>query len=140
MAAERCLADFAGSWALTRRILSPGQADARFEGTAVWAEAAAGRLAYEETGTLTLAGHPPMHSTRRYVWDAALGVWFDDGRFFHTVPPGGGRATHWCDPDYYVVDYRFDDWPAFEVTWQVTGPRKDYASVTRYTRLASGSA
>ena len=133
MATERCLADFAGRWHIQRQITPSEGPPATFAGTAIWAPDA-DTLRYHETGQLTVAGHTPMQSTQRYQWDSALGVWFDDGRYFHSVPPGGGPVRHWCDPDLYVGAYDFGRWPQFEVRWTVTGPRKDYVSVTRYWR------
>ncbi|MEL7166588.1 MAG: DUF6314 family protein [Pseudomonadota bacterium] len=132
--AERVLADFAGRWRLSRVIAPVGQPEAQFEGVAEWVPDAEGRLSYAESGLLRVPGQAEMRAERRYVWDAELNVWFEDGRFFHAVPAGGGQAGHWCDPDWYEVTYRFGDWPAFDVEWQVRGPRKDYTSVTRYTR------
>jgi hypothetical protein len=72
---------------------------------------------------------------RRYLWSADLSVWFEDGRFFHNVPPHGGPTAHWCDPDQYDGQYDFADWPAFRVTWRVRGPRKDYRMETLYRRV-----
>ncbi|MEL7093446.1 MAG: DUF6314 family protein [Pseudomonadota bacterium] len=132
--AERVLADFAGRWRLSRAIAPVGQPEAQFEGVAEWVPDAEGRLAYAESGLLRVPGQAEMRAERRYTWDAELNVWFEDGRFFHTVPAAGGKAEHWCDPDWYHVDYRFGSWPVFEVEWRVSGPRKDYVSVSRYAR------
>ena len=126
----RQLADFLGQWALSRRILPAQGAEAQFEGTAVWAADGA----YAEEGLLRVAGQPPMRAERRYRWDGALNVYFDDGRFFHQVPPEGGTAAHWCEPDQYDVRYDFGDWPRFEVRWRVVGPRKNYEMISHYCR------
>jgi hypothetical protein len=72
---------------------------------------------------------------RRYLWALDLSVLFEDGRFFHKVPPLGGATAHWCDPDQYDGMYDFSDWPEFAVTWHVRGPRKDYRMETQYRRL-----
>ncbi len=61
-----------------------------------------------------------------------MSVWFEDGRLFHHVPPTGGGAEHWCAPDTYRVRYRFGQWPRFETTWRVTGPRKNYAMISTF--------
>jgi hypothetical protein len=65
-------------------------------------------------------------------------VLFEDGRFFHRFDaedplPG---ASHACAPDAYRVRYDFRAWPRWEAAWRVSGPRKDYAMVTRYSRAA----
>ena len=129
----RRLGDFEGAWSLSRIISQADGPVCRFEGTATWRPEGE-RLAYEETGEMRMPGQPPMRAERRYLWDADLAVLFPDGRFFHSVPPRGGRAEHRCAPDHYVASYDFAEWPAFRVTWEVSGPRKAYRSVTRYRR------
>ena len=129
----RTLDDFAGVWALSRVISQDGMPPGQFIGTATWAPHAEG-LAYVEEGTLTIVGQTPMAATRRYLWKPDLSVWFDDGRYFHTVPAQGGDTDHWCDPDDYRVHYDFTMWPEFVVTWRVQGPRKSYTMTSRYSR------
>ena len=132
MTTERQLSDFLGQWSL-RRLITPTQGPpARFVGEAVWSEVDGARAAYKEIGTLQIEGQAPLHSARGYIWDDSLTVWFEDGRFFHQIPPAGGQAEHWCDPDRYLATYRFDRWPRFEISWRVKGPRKDYLSVSSY--------
>lgn len=134
------LGAFEGRWRLTRTIQDaragrPG----RFDGVAVF-EPGSGGLWYREVGTLTLEGAAPMAASRGYLWrDGGAGtvaVLFEDGRFFHRFDPGAERpeAVHDCAPDTYRVRYDFRDWPAWRVDWRVTGPRKDYAMVSRYER------
>lgn len=129
----RQLRDFEGHWSLSRRILQDKGPEAQFAGQALWTPEA-DRLIYRETGTLTVAGQLPMRAERCYHWHEGLRVHFDDGRFFHTVPPEGGETTHWCDPDSYHGRYDFTQWPAFEVTWRVTGPQKSYRMHSLYQR------
>ncbi|WP_438991204.1 DUF6314 family protein [Lentibacter sp.] len=126
----RVLSDFTGRWALSRRIVPAQGAEARFEGMAAWTAAGA----YEERGLLRVAGQPPMQAERRYRWAADLSVYFEDGRFFHQVPPEGGATGHWCDPDQYDVVYDFADWPRWQVRWAVLGPRKNYEMISHYSR------
>jgi len=104
-------------------------AEARFEGVAEWTPEGA----YEERGVLSVQGQPPMQAERRYRWDADLSVYFEDGRFFHKVPPSGGETGHWCDPDQYDVVYDFGTWPRWQVSWQVLGPRKNYEMISDYS-------
>lgn len=127
------LTEFAGRWHLTRRIddRRAGQVG-QFTGVAEFAPDDEG-LAYRETGTLHL-GAAAFQAERRYLWRAGPGgiaVYFDDGRFFHTIGP---RAAHWCDPDEYNVEYDFDGWPRWRAVWSVRGPRKDYTLDSHYTR------
>jgi len=128
----RVLADFMGVWALSRRITHATGTEAGFEGTAVWQPGPEGAL-YRETGVL-VTGAQQFQAERAYLWSTDLTVCFDDGRYFHKVPPLGGTAAHWCDPDQYNVTYDFDPWPDWQATWHVRGPRKDYTMVSRYRR------
>lgn len=133
MTDPRHLRDFEGCWSLERRITPQHGPAAIFAGTAVWSPATDG-FEYLEQGVMQLEGQAAMQAERRYFWSDDLSVFFEDGRFFHTVPAQGGKTEHWCDPDMYKGRYDFTRWPQFEVTWQVTGPRKSYLSQTLYTR------
>ena len=133
------LADFEGSWRLDRDIADgAGASTARFSGRAVFAWQD-GDLAYEETGTLTLAGQVPVAASRGYLWtrraEGGIAVRFADGRAFHEFDlRDGASATHSCPPDLYHVAYEFGHWPDWTARWRVTGPRKDYTMVSRYGR------
>ncbi|MGV6847624.1 MAG: DUF6314 family protein [Marinibacterium sp.] len=133
-ATPRRLADFIGHWHLGRRIDPASGPRAQFEGAADWTLRGDGTAIYAERGELRIAGQTPVRAERRLIWGADLNVWFADGRPFHTVPATGGVAEHLCPPDHYRVWYDFSDWPAFQTTWQVEGPRKSYRMVTRYRR------
>lgn len=128
---SRILSDFQGSWQVHRDITPVADPPGRFHGVATWTPVPQG-LTYHETGRLQVGAHPPMQAERRYLWRDDLTVWFEDGRFFHQVPPEGGETGHWCDPDQYDVTYDFTGWPRFRVTWRVKGPAKDYTMVTDY--------
>jgi len=136
---KRRLQDFQGIWRIRRKIHVVGQPKGDYTGHALWTPRD-DCLVYVEEGELQMPGHPPMRSQRKYVWGKGLKVYFEDGRFFHTVPPEGGTAHHFCDPDAYQATYRFDSWPRFEVTWSVSGPRKDYTMVSHYSPSRSEPA
>jgi hypothetical protein len=133
------LAAFAGNWALVRDIVDRrGGAAGRFEGCAEFRPVSGG-LAYREAGVLRLGAGAPMQATRRYLWcDRAehVEVRFGDGGFFHRFALGdpAPAAVHECPPDRYRVRYDFGAWPVWRAEWRVTGPRKDYSSVTTYAR------
>ena len=129
--APRCLSDFLGTWQLQRQIRHGDGSTARFEGRAQWRATPAG-ADYVETGALILPGQGRFEAERRYLWGPDLRICFDDGRFFHQVPPLGGEAAHWCDPDQYYALYDFADWPAWSCRWRVRGPRKDYEMHSHY--------
>ncbi|MCR8825694.1 DUF6314 family protein [Pseudosulfitobacter koreensis] len=130
----RTLSDFEGRWRLEREIVHDDGMQAQFSGTAVW-QPEGGFLRCIEEGTMRIGESAPMVGQRVYLWDAALQVFFEDGRLFHQVPPEGGDTGHWCDPDQYDGRYDFAAWPAFVVTWSVRGPRKAYRMVSRYSPL-----
>lgn len=127
----RGLGDFLGVWCVTRHIRQDDGTLGRFEGRAEWRLDGEGAL-YLETGQLWLGGQGPFTAARRTLWDADLGVRFEDGRPFHRVPLQGGPVNHWCPPDQYDGHYVFDTWPCWQVTWHVSGPRKAYVSQTEY--------
>jgi hypothetical protein len=132
--ANRTLSDFLGRWAFERAIEHADGSRATVTGRATFTPDGDGLL-QEEIGQMSLGGAPPLTTTRRYLWRGGLAVRFDDGRAFHTVPPDGGRAEHWCEPDRYIVSYDFSRWPKWTTTWTVRGPRKDYRMVTHYIPL-----
>lgn len=132
------LSDFEGIWQVRRRIVHADGSTAEFAGIARWSPRQGG-LQYTESGELVIAGQRPVKAEQRYFWGAGLDVYFDDGRYFHTVPSKGGEAAHWCPPDQYNVDYDFLNWPEFTVTWRVAGPRKDYVIVSEYISDTTGA-
>ncbi len=130
-------ADFAGQWHVERHITDRhAQSTGRFEGIARFTPDNRG-FAYHESGHLHLPGHAPFVAERRYHWRLENGeviIDFEDGRFFHSIRDTDTEATHWCDPDHYVVRYDFTDWPNWSSRWTVSGPRKAYEMITRYSR------
>ncbi|MEO0401383.1 MAG: DUF6314 family protein [Pseudomonadota bacterium] len=136
MPTDRVLTDFAGTWGIARDIVPSFGSPARFEGQAVWTPQE-DTLTYVETGILSIPGSTPMRAERRYIWGADLSVYFEGGAFFHQVPAGGGRTVHFCEPDTYLVDYDFGDWPQFRTVWSVKGPKKSYVMTSLFTRQAA---
>jgi len=131
------LADFTGTWKLSRRIddRMTGQVGT-LDGRAVFRPDGAG-LTCDETGQLRLTGQPPLTATRRYLWraDAAgIAVLFDDARPFHRFDPAADAPgdSHDCAPDTYVVQYDFTAWPHWTARWAVSGPRKNYIMESCY--------
>ena len=105
-------------------------------GTATFSPNGAGLL-YTEKGVLTLATGVQLQAKRSYLWDTAcadIAVRFVGGKPFHGFSPDGSAqgTSHLCGADWYNVTYDFTAWPAWSATWIVTGPRKDYTSVTAY--------
>lgn len=133
------LSDFEGKWLVDRMIRDRlGKTEGRFEGRAVFQRAEAG-LAYREEGTLRLKPGPEMKAVRDYFWrerGERIGVDFGDGRPFHDFDPAAPEARHNCPPDDYHVRYDFSAWPDWRAVWVVSGPRKDYTMISRYSRIS----
>ena len=134
-AAPTGIADFEGRWRLDRRI-----SDLR-DGGLNWltGEAVLASGVWEEHGMLRLSGGPPQAAARRYIWtetEGGVAVAFADGRPFHVLPLGtrAAEVRHDCAPDLYLGRYDFARWPDWTLEWRVTGPRKDYVSLTRFSR------
>lgn len=131
--------DFVGAWRLQRLIddrMSAQTGD--FQGTADLRVSEAG-LAYSETGKMRLGAGPIMTAQRQYNWtfrSDSVVVTFEDGAAFHSFVPAGlaPGTDHPCGDDFYRVVYDFTDWPIWQTTWDVMGPRKDYTSVSTYQR------
>lgn len=132
------LADFAGKWSLSRRIIDALGPGGEFTGTAVFTPVSAG-MDYAEQGVMRWAQGPQMQAGRRYKWRETVGmiaVLFDNGKQFHTFDPAASEpeARHDCAPDLYQVRYDFTHWPDWTQEWRVTGPRKDYRMHTAFAR------
>ncbi|MEO1138615.1 MAG: DUF6314 family protein [Pseudomonadota bacterium] len=130
------LGAFEGTWRLSREIWPAGAPQAQFVGEARFAPGQGG-LVYSEEGLLTLDGQQPVRAERTYLWrqndEQSVAVFFADGRAFHTFGTEQLADRHWCDPDTYDVRYDFSDWPRWSTSWRVSGPRKDYRMISRYS-------
>lgn len=131
--------DFLGNWALERRIddVLSGSVST-FSGTACLS-VGENQWSYHEVGKLLLADAQPMTAERRYIWradDNGVDIHFDDGRFFHRLDCSNDAvAQHWCDPDQYDVEYNFSNWPKWQNTWSVRGPKKNYTMTSAYMTI-----
>jgi Family of unknown function (DUF6314) len=129
-----------GRWCIVRRIADRRSGlISRLKGVATFIPARGG-LRYEERGELTHGAYR-CEATQAY-WFAThrsgAEVYFDDGRFFHTVAFASGRAdvAHECDPDSYRGRYRIGGRNGWTLAWQIEGPRKLMFIGTQYVRMA----
>ncbi|AJE46355.1 DUF6314 family protein [Celeribacter indicus] len=136
----RGLTDFGGIWRLEREIEDHlGGGRARMYGTCAFRPDGTG-LDVEERGLLHMPDAArPFEAARRYLWreeGRRIDVFFADGGYFHSFAPEEAQpeAGHDCAPDRYDVRYDFSLWPDWHARWRVRGPRKDYLSVTRFSR------
>ncbi len=131
--------DFVGEWRIDREITHDNAPPARFAGLARLELDGEG-LSYAEAGELVIAGAPPMQAERQYLWrtgpTGGIEVFFADGRPFHAFDPNAAapQDRHWCDTDIYDVRYDFGDWPDWRADWRVSGPRKTYRMMSRFSR------
>jgi hypothetical protein len=123
-----------GSWRFARVIDDRaagevGHVDGRLELTSY-----DDRIRWEETGRWHRADGTV--DVRRGLWLAEEGgswwVRFEDDRPFHPWAPGE-RVVHPCDPDTYRGQVQ-GSLEAWSITWEVSGPRKDYTMVTELVR------
>lgn len=139
------LQKFVGRWSLVRAI--DDRAEDRtgsLMGEAVFRPSGGpgGELVYEEKGKLQLDGVAPLMAERRYLWRQAEGnaieVHFEDGRPFHRISLDQTMPfdTHFCSPDVYDIVYDLRNWPKWECSVRVEGPKKTYRLVSRYEYLA----
>ena len=128
-----------GAWRLSR-ILDDRrtQQRGRLDGLAVFTPCGA-RLIYRERGVLRIGAYQGRaERVYNYAFSAPgrAEVAFDDGAPFHDLDLTGGTwsADHRCREDRYHGRFRVLAPDAWEVVWQVAGPRKDQTLTTRYCR------
>ncbi|WP_245882682.1 DUF6314 family protein [Yoonia sediminilitoris] len=132
--------DFRGLWRLERRIIDRmANQEGTLQGTVTLLDQAQGVMDYREEGQFQLGQGPVMQATRSYQWHFGGGwvdVRFADGSPFHRFVPEGcvAGSDHPCGADHYQVRYDFRAWPDWQAVWTVTGPRKDYTSISHYCR------
>jgi hypothetical protein len=135
---------------------------AHFHPRAPTADPYAAEYLYMEEGTLKMDNGLSFPATRRYIYRYNEGTdtitaWFagDDGftagALFNTwefYPPEDtyhgwfARGHHWCDPDTYKnnCEFRFRgaSLETFGITYDVSGPKKDYSHESWYSRPKLG--
>ena len=137
-----------GHWQLSRSIEEEGAA---MQGSARFVRVADDELLYDEEGMLTLSNGQVIRCTRRYRFIASgerLRVLFNDGLdvgklfvelTFGDETPGmlAAEDKHYCGQDIYSVVYRLSLPASYETDVFVTGPKKHYRALTRYTKITT---
>ena len=140
--AHRLLAALIGPWCLDRDIGPHGILTGRATFTAQTDD----RALYEEAGELALPGGQILAATRRYVWSVTgpqeMAIRFAGGHdgdgllyplsLIETADGWRAEATHRCAPDTYRATLILRGAAGFDWDQAVTGPRKDYRSISRY--------
>lgn len=135
-----------GAWRIERALDDKlrGQ-QGRFEGRAVFAPEADGTLSYREEGRLALGGFETLaHQRYLYAFPAferaphRAEVRFADGRPFHELDLSDGlwAAGHRCGADVYRGRFRALGADRWWVRWIVTGPLKDQALESLFSRAS----
>jgi hypothetical protein len=143
---ETLLEGLAGRWAITRAFEGEG---ALAVGVASLRPDGAETLAYRETSQLTLSDGRVLQAYRNYRYrfvDERIEIHFDDGpdkgRLFVRLAFAQGRSKqaeafdiHHCGDDAYRVLFRLNLPTSFETEIVVSGPRKNYRALSRYSRI-----
>ena len=101
-----------------------------------------GHVRWSETGVLRWDDHetPVSRTLLMERRDDGWVVLFEDGRDFHPWTPGAA-VRHACGEDTYVGLVRnHESGCGWSVTWEVTGPRKDYTMVTTLLGVGVGQS
>lgn len=127
---------FVGEWRVRRKIVDHlATTTATFAGQATITP-----TRFEECGTLTL-GSNVLNAARTYrlrFTRRSISVAFPDGAEFIVMRARPSQTVqHRCGADFYTGRFFFIDEHTWAEAWQVVGPRKRYASLTRYTRTGS---
>jgi hypothetical protein len=145
--AHHVLEKLTGRWSLDRDIVGER---ATLRGEATFEFLSDGRLAYSETGMLSLSDGRALNVYRNYIYRSEgndVVVEFADGPgkgkvFVHLNFANGqgdfleAHDVHYCGRDTYRVAYILK-WPdEFGTDIEVTGPQKAYLAASRYRRMS----
>ena len=132
------LADWlCGRWTVHREI---NDGAGSFDGSAEFSSGHDAARVWREAGRLRLGRHRgPAQRTLLLDPGTAGGAWqvrFDDRRPFHDLDLRSGRweAEHLCGPDTYRGLFVVGGPDRLDITWRITGPRKNDVIVSAYER------
>jgi hypothetical protein len=137
---------FAGRWQLKRRIMDRRLMQAgAMTGHVSIQPCKDGSLHWQEHGLLRFGGHEGEASRTyrlRQAVDGGLAFDFEDERPFFAVPTGEKRwrFSHLCAPDRYEGRWFLKHADELWLSWWITGPRKDYRMISRYSRANSADS
>lgn len=131
---------FQGRWELNRLAVDRStDSSTVMIGCADFISTSLTQLRYHESGSLQRENYQgPFERTYLYVFptEKSLKVFFEDGRFFYEADVLDGCASfvHYCGNDVYEGSMTLSDARAFEIEWQIHGPKKALQIRTQYTR------
>ncbi|MGX9142019.1 DUF6314 family protein [Mesorhizobium sp. 128a] len=128
----------AGDWTVRRTIIDfLAGATYNFTGNA-----AVTADAFTERGVMQIGAHamPASRAYRLELRDHSIRILRADGSEFILLEPKAAQSVqHHCGADVYAGRFLFrgpDEWAE---AWRVKGPRKNYASFSRFHRLDAGN-
>jgi len=131
--------DIIGEWEITRNIEDKlNQKKFELEGLGNFTDNDE-LYHYSEVGLLKSDSfHSKAHQD--YIWIIKPKGWkinFSDGSYFHDLELVNSeqRVYHECGNDVYRGEFLLSLPNDFKVTWNVSGPRKDYISHTYYKKI-----
>lgn len=133
---------FAGLWDLRRTIEDRRRGETgSLRGEAEFRTEPSG-LSYRENGALEIGAYRGRaHQGYLFLFPAParLEVRFQDRRLFHRADLSSGMAEteHSCPPDLYRGRYLLEGPDAWQLTWSISGPRKDLILTSRYLRIGA---
>jgi hypothetical protein len=126
-----------GTWTVARTLHDAELGDGRFDGEARFTRDGDG-VAWRESGRMRLGRYDGPAARELRIVRAGSGweVRFADGRPFHALDLDGGSCAleHPCGEDRYTGEFTVRGPDAFDVRWEVSGPRKAQALTGRYVR------
>lgn len=148
--------NFSGQWIFQRVIkkLSSGEEIATMVGDAKFTSVQKSEniLHYREEGTLTTEFQKNLQAYREYLYvynqerDVIEKYFSEDeenGRLFYTLrfhkEAQNVIATgeHLCNKDFYKASYEFKSSEEFKLSYQATGPEKNYCAETVFKKKPS---
>lgn len=147
MRAKQLLNFLQGEWSITKHItiIDTNQQIIKANGLASFCalENNSNRIVYTENLTLRYCLTQNLglgHQSYIYTYDLrkdSVATYFTDGRMFYSLDLAGNSATgtYQCIDDLYMAKYHFVNQTSFELTYSITGPKKNYSIKSAYRKL-----
>lgn len=143
MSAPFCVSDLRGHllgrWRVERRVFDRRRGEIGTFSGELYFESGPGGLRASETGRMSY-GETESDAERVLLYHfegrGRARVLFADGRFFHELDLGTGRArvSHLCGDDTYIGGFWAVSRDVLLQRWRVLGPRKDLVLLGRLRR------
>ena len=132
---------FHGKWSILRN--STGSLSLSAEGFALFDYLNNDKNIISYSEELTLLSPTKIKARQRYFYSEDLKSkkiikYFSDMRKFYEMILNKNCAigSHQCGQDHYNASYHFDDQDQFKLSYEVSGPQKEYNIFSIYTRIS----